>query len=70
MAAEIKAFAREYAQAAAKRPQTLEGRRSRRDWGPRVDWARPETGHTSKPSWLGNDPAAVFTSIDVGVRSH
>lgn len=31
------------------------GTLSRLDWGPWVDWARPEPGHAARPSWLGRD---------------
>jgi hypothetical protein len=71
--AEMKAFARAYAAAETAFPQTLEQKLSRNDWGPWVDWARPRTGHTARPSWLGKTGFKPFTSIrdiDFGVRSH
>jgi hypothetical protein len=71
--AEMKLFAKRYAAAADAHPQTLQQKLTREDWGPWVDWARPEPGHQAAPSWLGKDGFAPFTGvqdIDFGVRSH
>jgi hypothetical protein len=54
-------------------PQTLQQKFRREDWGPWVDWARPEPGHSAAPSWLGKDGFTPFSGIqdfDFGVRSH
>jgi hypothetical protein len=71
--AEMKGFAQRYAAAAKAHPQTLEQKLRREDWGPWVDWARPEPGHRAKPSWLDRDgftPFAGIQDIDFGIRSH
>ncbi len=70
---EMKNFARRYADAADKHPQTLELQLRRQDWGQWVDWARPEPGHKAAPSWLdkaGFRPFSGIQDIDFGVRSH
>jgi hypothetical protein len=69
----MKSFAQRYAAAAEAHPQSLQQKLRREDWGPWVDWARPEPGHQAKPSWLGKDgftPFAGIADIDFGVRSH
>lgn len=69
---EMKTFARTYSEAAARYPQTLDERLSRKDWGPWVDWARPEPNHVARPSWYdrpGWKPLA-YNDIDFGIRSH
>jgi ketosteroid isomerase-like protein len=71
--AEMKVFAARYAAAGAAHPQTLELQLRREDWGPWVDWARPEPGHNAAPSWLdkaGFTPFSGIQDIDFGVRSH
>jgi hypothetical protein len=71
--AEMKQFARRYDDAAREHPQTSEQKLRRLDWGPWVDWARPDPGHQAAPSWLGKDgfrPFAGIDDIDFGVRSH
>ncbi|CNJ08349.1 Uncharacterised protein [Mycobacterium tuberculosis] len=70
---EMKAFAAHYAAAEAEYPQTLAQKLRRDDWGPWVDWARPEPGHHAAPSWLGKTgfrPFSGIQDIDFGVRSH
>jgi len=44
---------------------------SRKDWGPWVDWARPQGEHPAQPSWLGKDvkPILSLKDIDFGVRN-
>ena len=71
--AEMKQFAKRYAAAADAHPQTLKQKLRREDWGPWVDWARPEPGHHAAPSWLdkaGFTPFSGIQDIDFGVRSH
>lgn len=71
--AEMKRFARQYAEAETVHPQSLEQKLRRADWGQWVDWARPEPGHQASPSWLGKEgftPFASIRDIDFGVRSH
>ncbi|MFF3573346.1 nuclear transport factor 2 family protein [Nocardia jiangxiensis] len=70
---EMKSFARAYAEAERRFPQSLEDKLSRNDWGDWVRWARPEPGHVARPSWFGRAdfrPFASIDDIDVGVRSH
>ncbi|MCW2652853.1 MAG: hypothetical protein QOE41_1072 [Mycobacterium sp.] len=70
---EMKAFARSYAAAECGRPQALEQKLSRNDWGEWVQWARPPGGHKARPSWLGKEgfkPFSGIRDIDFGVRSH
>jgi SnoaL-like domain len=70
---EMKRFAKRYATAADAHPQTLQQKLRREDWGPWVDWARPEAGHSAAPSWLGKAGFTPFSGIqdfDFGVRSH
>jgi ketosteroid isomerase-like protein len=70
---EMKHFAKRYAAAAGAHPQTLELQLRREDWGPWVDWARPEPGHNAAPSWLdkaGFTPFSGIHDIDFGIRSH
>lgn len=70
---EMKAFAKNYAEASARWPQTLEDKLRRDDWGPWVDWARPGPGHSARPSWLDREgfaPFAGIDEIDFGIRSH
>jgi hypothetical protein len=69
---EMKDFARRYGAAEQAFPQTLEQKLSRADWGPWVDWARPQPGHRARPSWLGKDdfiPFRGIRDIHFGVRS-
>jgi hypothetical protein len=69
----MKRFAKRYATAADAHPQTLQQKLRREDWGPWVDWARPEAGHSAAPSWLGKAGFTPFSGIqdfDFGVRSH
>jgi hypothetical protein len=71
--AEMKQFARRYNSAASEHPQTLQQKLRREDWGPWVEWARPEAGHHASPSWFGKDGFTPFSGIhdiDFGVRSH
>jgi hypothetical protein len=71
--AEMKQFAKRYAAAADAHPQTLKQKLRREDWGPWVDWARPEPEHHAAPSWLdkaGFTPFSGIQDIDFGVRSH
>jgi hypothetical protein len=71
--AEMKRFAKQYAEAEAANPQALQQKLRRDDWGQWVDWARPEPGHQANPSWLGKDGFTPFSSIrdiNFGVRSH
>jgi SnoaL-like domain len=70
---EMKAFARNYLAAEQAFPQTLEDKLSRNDWGPWVDWARPQPGHRARPSWYGKadfTPFRGLADIEFGVRSH
>lgn len=70
---EMKSFARRYADAEHAFPQTLEDKLSRADWGPWVDWARPEAGHQARPSWYdkpGFTPFRSIRDIDFGIRSY
>ena len=70
---EMKDFARAYAEAERRFPQSLEDKLSRNDWGEYVPWARPGPGHRARPSWLdkkGFTPFASIRDIDFGVRSH
>ncbi|OZG30491.1 polyketide cyclase [Williamsia sp. 1138] len=70
---EMKAFAKTYADASAQWPQTIDEKLSRNDWGPWVEWARPDPGHVARPSWVDREGFTPFTSIheiDFGVRSH
>ncbi|MDT5014839.1 MAG: hypothetical protein QOD39_999 [Mycobacterium sp.] len=71
--AEMKHFAKQYADAEAAHPQTPEQKLRREDWGHWVDWARPKPGHQANPSWLVKEGFIPFSSIrDItfGVRSH
>ncbi|MEV0766716.1 nuclear transport factor 2 family protein [Nocardia salmonicida] len=70
---EMVAFSKEYSRALEAFPQTLEEKLSRKDWGPWVEWARPEPGHVAKPSWFtreGFEPITRLTEFDFGVRTH
>jgi SnoaL-like domain len=70
---EMKAFAQRYRAAEQAFPQTLEDKLSRNDWGPWVDWARPQPGHRARPSWYVKPDFTPFrglVDIDFGVRSH
>ena len=58
---------------AMDRGRSLEDKLSRDDWGPWVDWARPQPGHRARPSWLGKTDFTPFRGIgDIGfgVRLH
>ncbi len=61
--AEMKAFAQKYAAAAAKFDPEHRHKLTRDDWGPWVDWARPDHAGPAKPSWLGRDDVPVVRSI-------
>lgn len=70
---EMKVFAHSYRAAEQAFPQTLEDKLSRNDWGPWVDWARPQPGHRPRPSWYMKSDFAPFrgiADIDFGTRSH
>ncbi len=69
---EMKTFARTYSEAALRHPQSLDERLSRKDWGPWVDWARPEPGHVARPSWYDRPDwkPLAYNDIDFGIRSH
>ncbi len=70
--AEMKAFAKEYDEACRLHDPDHRHKVSRLDWGPWVDWARPDPGHAARPSWVGRDDVPVVASIrelDVGERS-
>jgi hypothetical protein len=69
--AEMKAFAKTYAEAARRHDPDHRQKLSRRDWGGWVDWARPAHEGPAKPSWLGRaDVPQVRTidDMDFGVR--
>jgi hypothetical protein len=71
--AEMKGFARSYREAESVFPQAIDDKLSRDDWGPWVDWARPQPGHRARPSWLGKPQFTPFRGIGdirIGVRSH
>ena len=71
IAHESKRFAVDYALACQTVDPDFPATMSRRDWGPWVDWARPEPGHKAEPSWFGRDVAPLRTlrDIDFGVRN-
>lgn len=69
--AEMKAFAKGYAEACRQFDPDFRHKLSRKDWGTWVDWARPAHAGPAKPSWLGRtDVPAVgnIKDMDFGVR--
>ncbi|NMD61385.1 UNVERIFIED_ORG: SnoaL-like protein [Nocardia globerula] len=69
---EMKQFGAAVAEASRKFPQPETAELSRKDWGPWVDWARPEDGHIACPSWMTRDnfvPIRSRADIDFRVRN-
>lgn len=69
---ESKAWGVAYAEAAALHDAGHAARMTRLDWGPWVDWARPDAGETPHPSWVGRDDVVRVRSLrdlTVGTRN-
>jgi hypothetical protein len=60
---EMIGFVKEYEAQSAKFDPDHRHKMTRNDWGPWVDWARPEPGHIAKPSWVGRTDLPKITSI-------
>jgi hypothetical protein len=60
---EMKAFNEQYTAACERHNPDHRAMMSRADWGPWVQWARPEPGWHASPSWLGRDDVPQVTSI-------
>jgi SnoaL-like domain len=72
IAHEMKLFGQKYAEVCAKVDPDFPAKMTRKDWGPWVDWARPEEGHVAKPSWLGRadiTPIRNVREMDFGIRN-
>jgi hypothetical protein len=68
----MKLFGQKYAEVCTKVDPDFPSKMTRKDWGPWVDWARPEPGHVAKPSWLGRDditPIRNVREMDFGIRN-
>lgn len=65
--AEMAAFAKGYYKASQKFDKDHAAKMTRQDFGPWVDWARPEPGHAPSPSWLGKDLPVVRSADDLGI---
>ncbi len=62
----------QYARACSRYDEDHASRLTRNDWGPWVDWTRPNPGHVTKPSWHGRaDVVPVLRPADltVGIRN-
>jgi hypothetical protein len=72
IAFEMQKFGKDYGAACARVDPDFPNRMTRNDWGPWVDWARPEPGHVAHPSWLGRGdikPVRSVREMDFGVRN-
>jgi hypothetical protein len=59
---EMKDFNERYQAASQAHDPGHKEKMSRLDWGPWVDWARPQGEHAG-PSWIGRDDVAVIADI-------
>ena len=56
-------FAKEYEAQSTKFDPDHRHKMTRENWGPWVDWARPEPGHVAKPSYIGRTDLPKVTRI-------
>jgi hypothetical protein len=72
VAHEMKLFGQKYGEVCARVDPDFPAKMTRNDWGPWVDWARPEPGHVAKPSWFGRadvTPIRNVREMDFGIRN-
>jgi SnoaL-like domain len=68
---EMKKFNELYTAQAQAHDPDHKYKKTRNDWGPWVDWARPSADHVAKPSWEGRDDVPKVANIrdmDFGKR--